>query len=703
MIFKTFDMNQSPASQGFVEGSYDLVIASNVLHATLGLEEMMNHVRSFLKPGGYLIILETVNNRCLRIGLPMGSLPGWWLGVDSGRRWGPTLTLPQWDSLLRKCGFGGIDTTTPPAHEILPGNVFCAQAVDERAIMLRSPLKDLTKLPTAKATQLVIIGGKTASIDKISEQISTILGARFAQVTRIKAIEALSSEDFADSSTVLSLTELEEPLFGDMSSSKLDGLKTLWRQSGNILWVTTGARADNPYSNMTLGVARCLRFEYPNITLQVLDINSMSNRNSSSIAEYLIRLELLDKWSRELRPGELMWSLEPEIHVQDATVTIPRLYPYEAGNKRYNTARRIVEEEVDPQEARLVLAGREGSWEVQCASPLHIPTPLPFAADTKKVRITHFLLSTVSVLPGCRLMLCVGIDTSSHEKVLAVTHTAESPSVIPSAWCLPIGKANAAHVLSIASAFMIARSILRHTSRGDTLVIHEPHPLVVNTLMEMVDNASVTLHVTTSRHSDLSRDWQYVDRNLPDRLVQKLLPSTTTKFLDLSQSSGQTDSGEFLHKSLPRHCDIIQAARIFNNGTELRPFVSKDAVAQEFQSVSSRVGTITDSEGLVTGVPTVQLQNISEHTIAGGQFAIADCTVPSVTALISPVDEGNIFQPDKTYFLVGLSGELGQSLCKWMIVHGARYIVLTSRNPKVHPAFIADMERMGATVNVLAM
>jgi hybrid polyketide synthase/nonribosomal peptide synthetase ACE1 len=38
-----------------------------------------------------------------------------------------------------------------------------------------------------------------------------------------------------------------------------------------------------------------------------------------------------------------------------------------------------------------------------------------------------------------------------------------------------------------------------------------------------------------------------------------------------------------------------------------------------------------------------------------------------------------------------------------MVVHGARYIAVTSRRPNVQPEFIAGMERMGATVKVLAM
>ena len=41
LIFKVYDMAKDPGSQGFIAGSYDIVIASNVLHATSDMEQMM--------------------------------------------------------------------------------------------------------------------------------------------------------------------------------------------------------------------------------------------------------------------------------------------------------------------------------------------------------------------------------------------------------------------------------------------------------------------------------------------------------------------------------------------------------------------------------------------------------------------------------------------------------------------------------------
>ncbi|KAK8134957.1 PKS-NRPS hybrid synthetase psoA [Apiospora sp. TS-2023a] len=48
---------------------------------------------------------------------------------------------------------------------------------------------------------------------------------------------------------------------------------------------------------------------------------------------------------------------------------------------------------------------------------------------------------------------------------------------------------------------------------------------------------------------------------------------------------------------------------------------------------------------------------------------------------INPIVEENLFRPDATYLLVGLTRDLGQSLCRLFIRHGARHIVLASRNP----------------------
>lgn len=77
--FKTLDITRDPATQGFEPAAYDVIVASNVLHATPSMRETMTNVRKLLKPGGRLLLVEvnrstTVVSRIL--GTIFGTFPG---------------------------------------------------------------------------------------------------------------------------------------------------------------------------------------------------------------------------------------------------------------------------------------------------------------------------------------------------------------------------------------------------------------------------------------------------------------------------------------------------------------------------------------------------------------------------------------------------------------------------------------------------
>ncbi len=57
-----------------------------------------------------------------------------------------------------------------------------------------------------------------------------------------------------------------------------------------------------------------------------------------------------------------------------------------------------------------------------------------------------------------------------------------------------------------------------------------------------------------------------------------------------------------------------------------------------------------------------------------------------VTAKVLPPQHNGLFSADKTYILFGLSGDVGISICNWMVNNGARHVVLASRKPNV-PGF----------------
>jgi acyl transferase domain-containing protein len=80
--FKRLDIEHDPIPQGFEEGSYDLIMACQVLHATKSMDVTMAHVRKLLKPGGKLLLIETTQDQ-LDVQFAFGLLPGWWLSMTT--------------------------------------------------------------------------------------------------------------------------------------------------------------------------------------------------------------------------------------------------------------------------------------------------------------------------------------------------------------------------------------------------------------------------------------------------------------------------------------------------------------------------------------------------------------------------------------------------------------------------------------------
>ena len=69
------NIEEDPVAQGFQSESYDLVIAVNVLHATVKMENTMRNVRRLLRTGGKVLINEVIQ-MSLALNVTFGTLPG---------------------------------------------------------------------------------------------------------------------------------------------------------------------------------------------------------------------------------------------------------------------------------------------------------------------------------------------------------------------------------------------------------------------------------------------------------------------------------------------------------------------------------------------------------------------------------------------------------------------------------------------------
>src|SRR5581483_3036495 len=96
------DIEKDPAAQGVPHHGIDVVIATNVLHATRDLRQTMRNVRSMLAPGGVLLMNEVTDHPDW---LDLTLLEGWERFDDDLRTDSPTLPLDAWTRLLTDSGF----------------------------------------------------------------------------------------------------------------------------------------------------------------------------------------------------------------------------------------------------------------------------------------------------------------------------------------------------------------------------------------------------------------------------------------------------------------------------------------------------------------------------------------------------------------------------------------------------------------------
>ncbi|HEY9401293.1 MAG TPA: amino acid adenylation domain-containing protein [Pyrinomonadaceae bacterium] len=105
--YSLLDIERDPHEQGYEPHSFDLIVASSVLHATRDVRETLKNVRSLLAPSGLLVLLEET------------SFHDWFnvVGIQEGfdrfededlRRRHPFLSAEQWEAELRAHGFDNV-------------------------------------------------------------------------------------------------------------------------------------------------------------------------------------------------------------------------------------------------------------------------------------------------------------------------------------------------------------------------------------------------------------------------------------------------------------------------------------------------------------------------------------------------------------------------------------------------------------------
>ncbi|MFZ4482656.1 MAG: SDR family NAD(P)-dependent oxidoreductase [Chthoniobacterales bacterium] len=103
--YRAYDLGRNPEDQGLVEGSFDFIVGTNVVHAVADVRACLTNLHRLLAPGGTLMFMDVATPRLWTDSI-FGLTSGWWSLTDRDLRpEHPLLPRAKWEEILQKCGF----------------------------------------------------------------------------------------------------------------------------------------------------------------------------------------------------------------------------------------------------------------------------------------------------------------------------------------------------------------------------------------------------------------------------------------------------------------------------------------------------------------------------------------------------------------------------------------------------------------------
>jgi acyl transferase domain-containing protein len=108
--FGVLDISCDPREQGYEVGTFDLVMALDVVHATRHLRDTIGNLRKLLRPNGLIALIEAVQTPRW-LSMIWGLAEAWWQFEDTEiRQRSPLISIEQWEQVFRQQGFQHVAT-----------------------------------------------------------------------------------------------------------------------------------------------------------------------------------------------------------------------------------------------------------------------------------------------------------------------------------------------------------------------------------------------------------------------------------------------------------------------------------------------------------------------------------------------------------------------------------------------------------------
>ena len=707
MIFKTLDIEEDPSTQGYELGSYDLIVASNVLHATRRLNNTLRQCRALLRPGGHLLLMEGTR-MSPAFQLLFGVLPGWFLGLDDGRVWAPSISVQEWSDVMKKSGFSGVDASVTPYCSVM-----VSQAVDDTVQTIREPLRRQGSLP--QLDDLLILRAEKSSSRgaRLAEKIERLVGHLFRNITRITHPEDLETDGAQTPSNraVLCLTDLDSPVFDGINEQRYRGLQQIVQNAKATLWVVSGAESD-PFVNMSVGWARSVWLENPEMKFQLVDIDECEAIDPKVIATALLRLVCLGI----PEAADVLWSTEPEVVLRDGALYIPRILPKpneavdltqkaKAAYQRTQIGGNGVHQNgvlrESPSMIIEIAERHDGALGLQ-------PISQRLAEESEaQIQVLASSAHQLMTCDGQSTYLCVGEILGSNENVIVLSPVNASTLCASESNRFSSSSEDPCELLHRLLVSLISEDVVSQS--GGPIWVHGADSSWTQAIQEAAHRQGVELYLTRSEEDYAkSKKVKFIHPYISQNGLWHIWPRDIQAFVNLQQG-GRRPVDEAMSK-------LMQIMSV----PDISPRVVRDkSLASRLKRLALSFDSAQLRQLLKQHLDTAKVRRSSNHDgvvvlpVEKVEYSTTESQKPDTvvdwrnleiaTRSIHSHQQPGLFSPNKTYILFGLTGDVGDSICLWMVEHGARHIVTSSRSPKTTPAVVEYLANKGATLHVVSL
>jgi acyl transferase domain-containing protein/NAD(P)-dependent dehydrogenase (short-subunit alcohol dehydrogenase family)/acyl carrier protein len=539
---------------------------------------------------------------------------------------------------------------------------------------------------------LMILGGTTSLSKKLESSLSTV----FQHVVRVPLLENIDERTDV-TYAILSLVELKEPVFLNMTRDKWQALQRLFSEATDVLWVTSGIKSPKSieavYANVTVGLTRCIRHELRHLRLQIIDIDEPPSATVEFLADAMIRWH-----NTEISPTIRSY---PELSYEGGATYALVIHRLSTMNDRYNSQHRKITRKAAPATEVVELVQSKSKLD-----SLHVVSRLEHSNEQENFTRFRILNCTQLAFKIKGLgFLHLGIGrTADNELSLVVLEKNCSLARVRNDWTFTckLSSLPEMRLLEMVVADVVARTVINLSSSYGNTVLICSDATWSSCIKTKAEECGRHLVVITGMYKSGWEGPTYISKHSLAVAICEKIPADTSTIINLSNRPDDTEL--FL-----RAKEVLQDRSITFKDTDS---IFRSRALLKFESSSAIQEALALLKRIALEAPSSKIPGESSsrtHTKRQANSTLAETNQPAsvivdwsqstVQVPVRPSTDAIRFTANKAYLLVG-SSEIARSICEWMARCGAKYFVIVSRNTNTVATWASDMLSKGIFIKL---